>query len=353
MKLDQCRIASALVLVVVAAWTAVAFACATCGCALSTDAAMGFSSTTGWQISFQFDTIDQNQLRFGTHSVSFPEVAQINNDGGSQEVEKETNNHYYTLGVSYSPSADWNFRLLVPWVYRNHTTYGESANPLTPDLVSGAYVDDLGDLRLIASYQGFLPTHNLGVQLGIKAPTGKYGGPNAEGTGVAGRHPVAFTYGPNSLNPSPDNLLDTSLQPGTGSTDLILGAYYYQAVSQNFDAFVSGQYQFAVAHRLDQPGEDFRPGNALNLSLGMRYEENPHLVPQIQVNITHKASDQGTLADTEDSAGTVVYVSPGVTAMVAPNMHAYGFVQLPAYSNLQGYQLFPRWTATVGVSYAF
>jgi hypothetical protein len=353
MKLNQCRIASALVLVVVAAWTAVAFACATCGCALSTDAAMGFSSTTGWQITFQFDTIDQNQLRVGRHSVSFPEVAQINNDGGSQEVEKETNNHYYTLGVSYSPGADWNFRLLVPWVYRNHTTYGESPNPLTPDLISGAYVDDLGDLRFIASYQGFLPTHNLGVQLGIKAPTGNYGGPNADGTGVVGRHPVAFTYGPNSLNPSPDNLLDTSLQPGTGSTDLVLGAYYYQAVSQNFDAFVIGQYQFAVAHRLDQPGEDFRPGNALNLSLGVRYEENPHVVPQIQVNITHKASDQGTLADTADSAGTVVYVSPGVTAMVAPNMHVYGFVQLPAYSNLQGYQLFPRWTATVGVSYAF
>jgi hypothetical protein len=331
----------------------IVYACATCGCALSTDAAMGYSTASGWQISFQFDTIDQNQLRFGRHSVSFPEVAQINNDGGSQEVEKETNNHYYTLGLSYSPNADWNFRLLVPWVYRNHTTFGESPNPLTPDLVSGAYVDSLGDMRFMTTYQGFLPTHNLGVQVGIKAPTGNYGGPNADDTGIVGRHPVAFTYGPNSLNPSPDNLLDTSLNPGTGSTDLILGAYYYQAVSQNFDAFVNGQYQFAMFHKLDQPGEDFRPGNALNVSFGLRYEENPHVVPQIQVNITHKASDQGALADTTDSAGTVVYVSPGVTAMVAPNTHVYGFVQLPAYSNLQGYQLFPRWTATVGVSYAF
>ncbi|HTR58801.1 MAG TPA: transporter [Casimicrobiaceae bacterium] len=330
-----------------------AHACATCGCSLSADAAMGFSSTAGWQITFQFDTINQNELRSGTHSVSFPEVAQINNDGGDQEVEKQTNNHYYTLGISYSPNADWNFRFQVPWVYRNHTTYGDSPNPLTPDLISGAYVNDLGDMRFIGSYQGFLPTHNLGVQLGIKLPTGNYGGPNADDTGIAGRHPVAFSYGPNSLNPSPDNLLDTSLQPGTGSTDLILGGYYYQAVSQNFDAFISGQYQFAVAHLLDQIGQDFRPGNAVNVSFGLRYEENPHLVPQIQVNYTYKAHDQGTLADTADTAGSVVYVSPGVTAMVAQNMHVYAFVQLPVYSNLQGYQVFPRWTASVGVSYAF
>jgi len=331
----------------------VVYACATCGCSLNADAAMGYSSTTGWQVTFQFDTIDQNQLRFGRHSVSFPEVAQINNDGGEQEVEKQTNNHYYTLGISYSPTADWNFRLLVPWVYRNHTTYGDSPNPLTPDLISGAYVDSLGDMRLIASYQGFLPTHNLGVQLGVKFPTGNYGGANADGTGIVGRHPVAFTYGPNSLNPSPDNLLDTSLQPGTGSTDFVLGAYYYQAVSQNWDAFISGQYQFAFLHLLDQPGQDFRPGNLVNVSFGLRYEENPHTVPQIQLNLTHKSHDQGTLADTADSAGTVLYLSPGITTMVAPNMFVYGFVQVPLFSNLQGYQLFPRWTASVGISYAF
>jgi hypothetical protein len=34
-------------------------------------------------------------------------------------------------------------------------------------------------------------------------------------------------------------------------------------------------------------------------------------------------------------------------------MHLYGFVQLPLYSKLDGYQVFPHWTASVGVSYAF
>ena len=148
-------------------------------------------------------------------------------------------------------------------------------------------------------------------------------------------------------------LLDTSLQPGTGSTDLIVGAYYYQAVSQNFDAFVNGQFQAAVAQRLDQPGADFRPGNLGVVSVGLRYEADPRIVPQLQLNVSRKSHDQGALADSLDTAGTVAYLSPGVTLAAGQNTHVYGFVQVPVYSRLDGYQLFPRWTASVGLSYAF
>lgn len=325
-----------------------AFACATCGCSLSADAAMGYSSSTGWSASLQYDYLDQDQLRTGTRAVSQAQVAGLNNLGGSQEVENGTLNRYVTLGIGYAPSADWNLKLLVPYVDRSHSTYGDSPNPLTPDLLSSSDMSSLGDARFIASYQGFLDTHNLGVQLGIKLPTGDYGGPSADGLGVVGRNPKAFSSGPQA-----GSLVDTSLQPGTGSTDLIVGAYYYQPVSQNFDAFVNGQFQAAVAHRLDQTGEDFRPGNLATVSFGARYEANPDLVPQLQVNITRKSHDQGALADSTESAGTVVYLSPGVTVNAGHDTHVYAFLQLPVYSNLQGYQLFPRWTASVGVMHAF
>lgn len=309
---------------------------------------MGYSAMPGWRLSLQYDYIGQSQLRSGTRSVSAPQVAAINDAGGSQEVERATVNRYVTLGLSYSPSASWNFNLLVPYIDRSHTTYGEAQNPLTSDLISGATVSSLGDMKLIGAWQGLLPTHNLGLQLGIKLPTGAYGGPNAAGTGSVGRSPVAFSSGP-----SAGELLDTSLQAGTGSTDLIVGAYYYQAVSQNFDAFVSGQFQAAVAEKLDQSGADFRPGNLGTLSFGLRYEANSGFVPQVQVSLTRKSHDQGALADVPDTAGTVAYLSPGVNATVQKNLQVYGFVQLPIYSKLDGYQLFPRWTATVGLSHAF
>jgi hypothetical protein len=88
------------------------------------------------------------------------------------------------------------------------------------------------------------------------------------------------------------------------------------------------------------------------VSFGVRYEENPKWIPQLQMNLLHKSVDQGALADIYDTAGYVAYVSPGLTAKVAGNLHAYAFAQLPVYSDLVGYQLFPRYTVSVGVSYA-
>ena len=330
-----------------------AAACATCGCSLTSDAATGLTTDAGWRVSLEYDYIDQNQLRSGTSAVAGSRVAAINDAGGDQEVEHDTINRYTTLSVGYALDANWNFRLLLPYIDRGHTTYGSSGNPLTPDQLSGATATGLGDAKLLVNYQGMLPNHALGLQAGIKLPTGRYGGANADDSGTVGRNPVAFSSGPLSRNPSPDNLLDTSLDPGTGSTDLILGGYYFQPVSQDFDAFANLQFQAAVSHKLDQPGEDYRPGNQATLSFGLRYEANPAFVPQVQVNLTHRTSDQGALADVGDTAGTVAYVSPGFSWAAANKLQVYGFLQLPAYSKLQGYQLFPRWTATTGVSYSF
>ena len=289
---------------------------------------MGYSALPGWRLSVEYDYLHQDELRSGTRSVS--SVA----DGN--ELERETLNRYITTGLSYSPNSNWNINLLVPYVERTHSTYGEfdSTQPL-PQL-STSRSSSLGDIRLIGSYQGLLATNNLGIQLGMKFPTGHYG------------TAVDFNAGPNVGTP-----LDASLQPGTGSTDIIVGAYYYQAVSQNFDVFVNAQFQSALAHHMDQPGDDYRPGNSTTVSFGVRYARSLQWVPQLQVNLLHKSRDQGALADLQSTAGNVAYLSPGLTAKIMANLHVYGFAQLPVYRNLYGYQLFPRWTASVGISYGF
>ncbi len=329
--------------VAASAMPTLSWACATCGCTVNSDAAMGYSVASGWRLNLEYTYIDQDQLRTGTRAASAAEV--VNNPSnpalGGGEIEKQTINRYLTFGLSYRPSADWNFNLLVPDVSRDHTTYGQQQQPYTPsesapDQISGAHVSHLGDVKLIANYQGLLPTHNLGLQLGVKLPTGQYG------------TAVNFSDGPNAGTP-----LDAGLQAGTGSIDIVVGAYYFQAVSQNLDAFASTQFQSVVAHHLDHPGDDFRPGNSVAASFGLRYATNPKWLPQLQVNIFHRSPDQGSLADSPDTAGTVAYVSPGLTALLARKLYVYGVLQVPVYSNLSGYQLFPRWTGTVGVSYAF
>jgi hypothetical protein len=88
------------------------------------------------------------------------------------------------------------------------------------------------------------------------------------------------------------------------------------------------------------------------VSFGLRYAGSPRWVPQLQVNLLHKSPDQGALADVQNTAGNVAYLSPGLSANVLPRLQLFAFVQVPVYSNLYGYQLFPRYTASVGASYA-
>jgi hypothetical protein len=304
---------------------------------------MGYSVVSGWRITVEDDYINQDQLRGGSSSATPSQVVNepSNPALGGGEIEKQTINRYLTTGISYSPNSNWNLNLLLPYVVRDHTTYGVQSSPYnvsesSPQQISGAHVSGMGDIRLIGSYQGLLPLDGLGLQFGVKLPTGQFG------------TRVKFDSGPNLGTP-----LDASLQVGTGSTDLIVGVYYYHAVSENVDAFINSQFQAAVVHRQDVPGNDFRPGNSLTTSLGLRYEGNPRVLPQVQLNVLHKSADQGALADTPDTAGNVVYVSPGLTIRAVQRVYLFGFVQLPVYSKLDGYQLIPHWTLSAGANYAF
>lgn len=343
--------ASLLMSILLAGAPVAAEACASCGCSLSSDAATGYSAGPGWRLDLQYSYIDQSQLRMGRHAISEPQLALLNDKGAAQEIEKDTTNRYTTLGLAYSPTADWTVDLQIPWVDRSHSTYGNAGSgQLSPDNLSSVSFSQLGDVRLIGSYQGLLPTGNLGFQFGLKLPTGAYGGQNVITGEQVGRHPVYFSSGPNGAG---GQALDASLQPGTGSTDVMVGAYYFQALSQDFDGFVNARYQAAVWQALDQTGANYRPGNLLTVSTGLRYEHSPDWTPQLQINYTHKSTDQGALADLTDSSGDVVYLSPGVSAAITQGLNVYAFLQLPIYSDLVGYQLSPRWTANAGVSYAF
>jgi hypothetical protein len=289
---------------------------------------MGYGAAPGWRVSFEYDYIHQDELRSGTRAV-----------GGvpdGDELEHDTLNRYLTVGIDYSPNPDWDVDLRIPYVIRTHSTYGDydSGEPLPP--LSDSRSSSLGDIKLIGSYQGLLETHNLGVQFGLKLPTGQYG------------TDVNFRSGPAAGRP-----IDASLNPGTGSTDIIVGAYYFTAISLDFQFFGNLQFQSAVTSKQDQPGNDFRPGNSTTVSFGVRYEENPRWIPQLQLNLLHKGVDQGALADIYDTAGYVAYLSPGLNAQVADTLHVYGFVQVPVYSDLVGYQLFPKYTVSVGASYAY
>ncbi|HUL40394.1 MAG TPA: TonB-dependent receptor [Burkholderiales bacterium] len=299
------------------------FACASCGCTLSSDfQSQGIITSTGFKVDFRFDYLNQNQLRSGTGTIS-PTVA--GKEG--YEVELYTKNEYFTLGLDYAPNSTWGINVQIPYIDRDHATLGTDTDGITPG--DGAYVShtsSFGDVKIVGRYQGLLPSKNWGIQLGIKLPTGSYNNVADDGT----------------------TLIDPGLQPGTGSTDIIVGSYYHDSLSQNWGYFGSVAYQVAVESRAE-----YRPGNSVNLSAGVNYFAFAYVTPQLQINFRHVATDSGALADTVSTGGTLVYVSPGFFAPVTKKVAVYGFVQLPIYQDLTGVQLAPRYVISLGTRFSF
>lgn len=150
---------------------------------------------------------------------------------------------------------------------------------------------------------------------------------------------------PTSPGPVP---IDRGLQPGTGTTDVILGAYYADGLNQNWDYFTQALYQKALDSR-----NDYRPGDGTNFNVGLRYAGIPNVGPVLQLNYRYVQHDIGSNADQISTGGVLLYISPGISVSVSQQVSIYAFYQLPLYQDVSGVQLAPRYTASVGVRYSF
>ena len=115
--------------------------------------------------------------------------------------------------------------------------------------------------------------------------------------------------------------------------------------------FRSGTVQHTVATKTIA-GADYRPGDAYSLNTGIHHAKfGAQFTPMLQLNYIHRAPDD--VGGTPLDGGTLVYLAPGASLRVGGGTSVYGFVQLPAYQNVNGLQLSPRYTLTLGVSHSF
>jgi hypothetical protein len=290
-----------------------ALACASCGCTLNSDwVSQGLAFKPGLQLDLRYDYLNQNDLRSGTHGIDRSSIA-LPTD---REIEVMTRNNYVTLGLDYSPNESWGFSAQVPYIDRFHTTVAEGETD-----ISSSNTRDLGDVKIMARYQGFTASRNVGLQFGLKLPTGSF-------------HDV-FRTGPEA-----GGLIDRGLQAGTGTTDALIGAYAFG----NWDYFVQGLVEAPFAAR-----QDYRPGIAFNVNAGIHYVGFDSITPQIQISAKTSGPDKGLEADTENSGGTLVYLGAGGTLNITRQVRLYAFAQVPVYQDVNGYQLAPRWVLTTGL----
>jgi len=306
---------------VIASVSPSALACSACGCTLSSDwGSQGLATSNGWRFDMRFDYFDQNQLREGTDSVSRGDIA-IPND---REVQQYTINRNYTFALDYSPNKDWGLSLALPWFNRSHGTIAEG-----DEAISTSHDEGIGDLRVLARYSGFDPQRTTGIEFGVKLPTGKF--------------TDTFDSGPQR-----GEVVDRGLQLGTGTTDLLLGVYHFDAWNADWGYFGQALLQAPVNSR-----ENFKPGLGLNLNAGVRYTASETFVPQLQINARIEKREQGANADVDNSGATLVYLSPGVTWNLSRRFSAYAFVQAPLYQRVNGLQIEAKWLGSVGVHYIF
>ncbi|MEX8497735.1 TonB-dependent receptor [Leptothrix ochracea] len=296
------------------------FACASCGCSLSSDwESQGLSSGRGLRFDLRYDYLNQNQVRSGTGTVANWPVA-------GHEQETYTKNDYVTAGIDYSWNDTWGISVQLPYIDRSHGTNGFAYDGTD---AGTSHSSSLGDIKIMGRYAGFSADHSVGFQFGLKLPTGSY--------------TENFSGGPIAGNP-----LDRGLQPGTGTTDAILGVYKFASISQNWDYFSQATAQIPLNSQAD-----YKPGQAINVNLGYRFLGLENITPQIQINARVSAKDSGLNASPDDSGGQTVYLSPGLTFPLTEKIKGYTFIQVPIYQNLNGYQLAPTSTASIGLRAGF
>lgn len=297
---------------------------ASCGsafCMVNTGwSAQGAWTEPGTRLDLRYEYIRQDQPLAGKDKVA---VGQIPRD----HDEISTTNRNWVAALDHGFGANWGVNVSAPLVDRYH----QHLETATQELETWSF-SALGDMRVLGRYQFDSHQHGdarydvWGLNFGLKLPTGRFHERNVDG-----------------------ELAERTLQPGSGTTDAILGAYFSSSLPlRDLSWFAQALYQAPLNER-----EDFKPGNRFGFDLGMRYEAGERAGLMLQLNYLQKGQDKGAEAEPEDSGGTFLYVSPGASWNLTRDLQLYGFVQVPVYQKVNGVQLVADYAVVVGLSTRF
>ena len=296
---------------------------ASCGgafCSLSTDwDIQGVASKSGMRLDIRAEFIDLDQLRSGTHKAPPAGVVDAHD-----EVRTINRNLLAILDWNINPA--WGVTIKVPFVSRAHNhifNKDDGAGGIYPETENWNF-SGIGNVQALARYRFYNDKQvNAGVRFGLKLPTGNIHKRNSE------------------------EEAERTLQPGSGSADSLLGAYYNYH-DGNLGWFAQGMWQQTLSYR-----DHFKPGRKLSADAGLSYNATPDLSLMLQLNAQYKARDSGANAELADSGGYTISVSPGASYRVTSGTSVYGFVQKPLVQHVNGAQLTADWSLALGINTTF
>ncbi len=222
----------------------------------------------------------------------------------------------------------------IPFVHREHIH-----RERTTDGFANEYwnFEGMGDAILSLRYTPmFATTHfapSLALTAGLKLANGATGVTNGAGERA-----------------------EVTLQPGTGSTDFLLGLNYRQNIASV--PAVGGAYSALplLAGVLVQiPGngtEGYRFGNSVIASAGTAYQFAARGTFLFQLNYRWQDhADPGSTGEfASNTGGSWLFASPGLSIELSDAFSAEGYVQLPLYQNLNGIQQAAPYYLRLGIS---
>ena len=294
--------------------------CGSAFCVLDTNwSTQGVAAAPGTaRLDLRYEFVEQKHLQSGTKRVSTDDVA------AEETTELRTINRNLLTTLDYAFSKNWTVSMSAPVTSRSHSHIDNA----TGDTEKWDFTK-IGDARVLGFYRfdnEKNPVVNQGLIFGLKVPTGQYRVSNADGA-----------------------VAERALQPGTGSTDLVLGGYY-SAPGIHVDSswFVQALYQQPVSTK-----EEYKPGKQFQLNAGYRYPLSHDLQALLQVNSLIKGRDSGANAEPDLSGSKSVFLSPGLIYSLTHELQLYSFVQLPIYRFYNGTQLSVDWAFVAGATMRF
>jgi hypothetical protein len=202
------------------------------------------------------------------------------------------------VGFSYNFNRDWGVMVRIPTVNRTLTT---DTGPFAGVVPFNS--KDVGDIEIMGMYTGFFKDMSTGIIFGVKLPTGTFNAPG----------------------------IDRDTQIGSGSTDLLLGAFHRGLLSGDnawqYFSQIMWRQPFLYESAADPQGffdgnpgvvQTYFPGAQIDAAAGIVYNNLYHVLgldkitPLAQVIVSHRDHDTGTGSDPYNSGFDRVMLSPGV-----------------------------------------
>lgn len=315
--------------------------CGSASCTLLNDRfALGTWDQPGWSVDLRLEALTQNQLREGTRKISPAELPE-----GEEAIERHTRNRSLITRLDYAVDRSWSFSLRVPLLHRDHLHDLLDEETGDPGARERWRFTRMGDVQALMRWQAPAATA-VATDAAPDAPT--TGASLTEDTAWALTAGLKLPTGSRRIANADGSVAERALQPGTGTTDLVLGASSRTLLSLADALNLQFTWTQALAAK-----DGFKPGRRVELSAGWAHAMTPDWSLLLQANLARRERDSGPEAEPELSGSTTLSLSPGASVALGARDTLYGLVQVPVYQKVNGVQLMPRASLALGWTHSF